>query len=228
MSTTDGTLVDKRILLTAVGFRPAMILPLAQATKPDEVSLLSGKHPTVIQTEHSVVEHLRKDGIPVHIAHVDDWDVLGWSKAILMALDRHKDDEVTINLTAGHGLALAMLAIHAAQRSLPVVCYDWETFAKTGEHPKDLQKYMHPHSPAAVLNLDSTQPIDRKLLAELLKGPQSVTNLMETFQKIPQSTISTSLSRLVAKGFLAREIKGRNRFYSLRPGLHPMIANAVR
>jgi DNA-binding transcriptional ArsR family regulator len=200
-------------------------IPGVFATSPQEVVLIAGRHGQVIETEKELVRELKARGIPVTIDHVDDWDVVAWSNAITASLDRLRDERVTVNLTAGHGLAVAMLAIHAAERGLPVACYDWEPLA-TGKAPKDWSKLVHPHSPAAVLHLKSTQPVDRQILALLLKGPQGVTAL-GTALDLPQSTVSTSLARLSERGFLDRDQQGRSRIYRLRDGLRPMIDHAL-
>jgi DNA-binding transcriptional ArsR family regulator len=202
-----------------------MVLPLVDATKPQEVVLLAGRHGQVVETERELLRELKLRGITATVDRVDDWDVLAWSNAITAALDRLRDERVTVNLTAGHGLAVAMLAIHAAQRGLPVACFDWEPLA-TGKAPKDLTKLVHPHSPAAVLHLASTQPVDRQILALLLKAPQGVTALGKALD-LPQSTVSTSLARLSERGFLDREQQGRSRTYRLRDGLAPMISHAL-
>lgn len=216
--------MDRNVLLTAVGFRPEMVLPLVQALRPQEVYLLSGRHGQIVETGREVQAKLREEKIPVQRQEVDDWDILNWSVSIQAALDRYKEDHVTVNLTAGHGLAVAMLAIHAAQRAIPVVCFDWEAYRKAGAPAKDLHAFVKPHSPAAVLNLKETQPIDRQILAQLLAGPKSVSELVETLKPTPQSTISTSLNRLLEKGFAERRLDGRNSVYSLLPGLSSMIA----
>lgn len=218
--------VDRTVLVSAVGFRPQMILPLARLLSPQEVVLIAGKHRTVVQAEKVVVGELKGRGVAVQVTKVDDWDVLAWSNAITAALDRLRDDRVTINVTAGHGLAISMLAIHAAQRGLPVACYDWEPFARTGKHPKDLARYMHPHSPAAVLNLKSTQPVDRAILRWLLAGPTAVGDLVAGLG-MSQSTISTSLSRLTNRGFLDWTRSGKARIYQIREGLQSMIAHEL-
>src|SRR5688572_21526587 len=137
--------MDRAVLLSAVGFRPQMVLPLVEATNPQEVVLVAGRHGQVAETERELLRELKGRGVSVSVEHVDDWDVLAWSNAITAALDRRRDERVTVNLTAGHGLAVAMLAIHAAQRGLPVACFDWEPLA-TGKPPKDLTKLVHPHS----------------------------------------------------------------------------------
>lgn len=204
-----------------------MILPIVDVLQPDAVALIAGRHGEVAKAERDVIKALRDRGVPHSIEHVDDWDIHAWHRAIGSILDRHRDDTVTVNLTAGHGASTAMLGIHAGARALPTACYDWETFAKTGEHPKDLAKYMHFHSPAAILNLPDTQPIDRQLLSQLLKGPQSVGTLAaET--GLAQSSVSTSLLRLHEKGFVNRASEGRNRIYSIRPGVDDMLRNALQ
>lgn len=226
MEETPSLPVDRTVLVSAVGFRPQMILPLCRVLSPQEVVLISGRHGKVVQAEKVVVGELKARGVAVHVTKVEDWDVLAWSNAITAALDKMRDERVTVNVTAGHGLAISMLAIHAAQRGLPVACYDWEPFAKTGKHPKDLAKFLHPHSPAAVLNLTSTQPVDRTILKHLLSGPTSVGELA-TALDMSQSTVSTSLIRLTERGFLDRQRVGKARIYRLRDGLHSMLAQAV-
>jgi DNA-binding transcriptional ArsR family regulator len=203
-----------------------MILPLARLLSPQEVVLISGRHGKVVEAEKEVVGELKARGVAVQVTKVEDWDVLAWSNAITAALDRLRDERVTVNVTAGHGLAISMLAIHAAQRGLPVACYDWEPFATTGKHPKDLAKYLHPHSPAAVLNLGSTQPVDRAILRTLLESPMTVGKLAKQLD-MSQSTISTSLARLVERGFLDRRPEGKTRIYGIRDGLHAMISHAL-
>src|ERR1051325_3585821 len=135
--------VDRKVLLTAVGFRPEMVLPLADVLLPDEVVMIAGQHGEVTKTEAALVKAFKAKGTPTTVRHVKDWDIQAWSRTIADCLDQLRDDDVTVNLTAGHGLAVAMLAIHAAQRALPVACYDWETFANTGRHPEQLQKFVH-------------------------------------------------------------------------------------
>jgi DNA-binding transcriptional ArsR family regulator len=218
--------VDRKVLLSAVGFRPAMILPLVDVLRPDHVVLVAGKHGEVTKAEVEVLRELKGRSTSSEIHHVDDWDVQAWSDLIAKLLEQYKDDQVVVNLTAGHGLSTAMLGIHATQRSLPVACYDWETFAKTGEHPRDLEKFIHFHSPAAVFNLNSTQPIDRQILGSLLQGPQGVGALSKRLG-VPQSSISTSLARLIDRGFLDRESMGRERIYRLRAGLEPLVSKGL-
>lgn len=219
--------MDRRVLVSAVGFRPLMITPVVDVMAPEEIVLIAGKHGQVVETEKEVTAHIKAKGIPLTVVHVDDWDIVQWNTALTAALDRLKDDSVTLNLTAGHGLCVAIFAIHAAKRALPVVCYDWEPLAKTGKQPKDLETLMHRHSPAAIFHLQDTQPVDRRILELLLVEAQNVTTLGAALQ-VPQSTLSTSLARLAERGFVDREASGRNKIYRLRPGLEPMISAALR
>src|SRR5688572_26026272 len=98
--------MDRTVLLSAVGFRPQMVLPLVDATSPQEVVLIAGRHGQVVESEREVLRELKARGIPAAVEHVDDWDVVAWSNAITSSLDRLRDERVTINLTAGHGLAV--------------------------------------------------------------------------------------------------------------------------
>jgi hypothetical protein len=223
---SDGLAVDRKVLLTAVGFRPDMVLPLADVLSPDEVVMIAGQHPDVTKAEATLAKAFKAKATATTTHRVKDWDIQAWSQTISDCLDQLKEDQVTVNLTAGHGLATAMLAIHAAQRALPVACYDWETWANTGRHPDQLDKYVHFHSPAALLHLKETVPIDRRILQLLLEGPQSVGSIAEKLT-VPQSSVSTSLGRLVDTGFLDRNPAGRNRLYQLRKGLGEFVASAL-
>src|SRR5687767_11748752 len=122
-----------------------MILPLVDGLRPDHVVLLAGKHREVTKPQPQVLRALKAGPTSSELHHVDDWDVQAWSDVIAKLLEQFDEDHVVVNLTAGHGLSTAMLGIHATQRSLQVACYDWETFAKTGEHPGDLEKFVHFH-----------------------------------------------------------------------------------
>lgn len=218
--------VDRKVLLTAVGFRPEMVLPLADVLQPDEVIMIAGQHGEVTKAEAKLTKLFKAKGTTTMTYRVKDWDIQAWSKTITDCLDRLREDDVTVNLTAGHGLAVAMLAVHAAERALPVACYDWETLATTGKHPENLGKFVHFHSPAALLHLKETVPIDRRILQLLLEGPQSVGTIAEKLA-VPQSSVSTSLARLVDTGFLDRNRAGRSRLYQLRKGLPEFVSEAL-
>lgn len=218
--------MDRTVLLSAVGFRPAMILPLVDVVRPDEVILVAGKHGEVTKATNDVTDALKDRKVAYKVHRVDDWDVQAWSDVIAGVLDHYEDDDVVVNLTAGHGLSAATLGIHATQRALKVACYDWETYAKTGEHPSDLAKQVHYHSPAALFNLGKTQPVDRSVLALLLSGPRAVGAIAKQLDA-SQSTVSTSLARLLSLGFLDRLSSGRERIYSLRPGLESLVEKAL-
>jgi predicted transcriptional regulator len=218
--------VDRRVLVSAVGFRSAMILPLVDVLEPQEVALISGEHGRVVKTEAEVTAALKRRGIPSTVEHAPDWDVLAWSNAINRTLDRLKDERVTINVTAGHGLAVALFAIQAAQRGLPIACYNWEPTARSKRVVMRDHKHLHMHSPAAILNLPAIVSLDQDVLRALLKGPQSVGSLAEDL-KVAQSTLSTCLARLAERGFLDRETEGRSRLYRLRDGIDGMIRQAV-
>lgn len=213
--------MDRRVLLSAVGFRPEMILPLLDVLEPAHVHLLAGTHGEVVKSEKAVLADLKRRGIPWTIDHVPDWDIQGWQNIIVAALDKFQDDHVTINVSAGHGLAVALLSIQAAKRGLSIACYNWEP-NKDKPMARGETRYLHEHSPAAILHLRELQPIDRAVLRTLARGKRTVSELVdETGEK--QSTLSTCLNRLVERGFLDREAMGRNRTYSLRRGLKPLI-----
>lgn len=186
--------------------------------------MIAGHHGQVVTTERDLHKELRRRGITAITQTVDDWDSLAWHKAIRQILDDNARKDIIVNLTAGHGLAQGLLAIHAAKRGLPVACYDWETFAKTGSRPKDLLKYVHYHSPAAILNLDSLHEIDKQILRILLMGKANVMELVGSMHNVPQSTVSTSLARLARGGFVDRTAEGRTRLYAIRPGLESMLS----
>jgi DNA-binding transcriptional ArsR family regulator len=202
-----------------------MVLPVVDNLSPQEVALIAGKHSSVQEAEKDVIQALKDKAIPYKVVHVDDWDIVAWNNAITAALDRLKDERITVNLTAGHGLAVAMLAIHAAQRALPVACFDWEPDGPKGR-AKTTTGQLHSHSPAAVLHLKDTQEIDRRILRLLVQAPQQATAVV-TKLDVPQSTASTALARLAERGFVDRDAQGRTVTYRLREGLQPMIAQAL-
>lgn len=220
--------MDRTILLSAVGFREFMVQGIIDYLEPDEVVLIYGSHGKCQDAYGKLVRRAKTDRRPLQSHLVDDWDMLEWSDAIEAAMDRHKDDRVIVNVTAGHTLAVSMFAVHAAKRGLPVVVYDWEEEAETGKRPDDwMETKIHQHSPGAVLNLRKVSDVDQKVLDAVLDGPGAVAEIC-TRTSLAQSSVSTSLARLAKKGYVAHERRNAGREYRLHEGIAPMIHKALR
>lgn len=220
--------MDRNILLSAVGFRESMVQGIIDYLNPDEVVLIHSRHGESQKAHRRLLEKATEDGRPVRSQRVPDWDLLAWSDAIEAAMDRYKDDQVTVNVTAGHTMAVSMLAVHAAKRGLPIIVYDWEEEAETGKRPKNwMDTKIHRHSPGAVLHLRRVSDVDRVVIDALLDGPATVSGLRER-KELAQSSVSTSLARLAGKGFVATKRKVGGREYALQPGIEPMVQQAIR
>lgn len=220
--------MDRRILLSAVGFRPPMVQGIVDYLDPDEVVLIHSDHGESQNAHATLLDQARLDGRLVRSHRVPDWDMLAWSDTIEAVVDKHKHDLVTVNATAGHGLAVTMLAVHAAKRGLPIIVYDWEEEAFTGQRPSDwMDTKIHQHSPGAVLHLRRVSNVDKTVLGALLDAQGTVSELVERTSSA-QSSVSTSLTRLRGKGFVEAHPAERGRKYRLVPGIEPMVRNNLR
>lgn len=195
------------VLLSAVGWRADLVTAVVERVKPRTVELVHSTHENTREILEEVKSELARQRVPFTAVEVADFDFFAWSRAFEDALTRHEGENRVVNLTAGHGVAIATLASAAARHGLDAVCYDWED-----------TKAFHDSSPAAPINLDRLRSEDHALLARLRTGATNVKTLAAETKR-DSSSVSVSLNRLVGWGFLRRESKGRETFYDLRPGV---------
>lgn len=204
------------MLVSPSGFTPWKLEGVLKEMDFDHIVVLQTDSPKVEAAIVAIRKHIKGRDRPTleRITVTPAFDFIAWYRAYEQVLERHKQDRVTLNLTPGHGVAIAMGALVAARRNIPSVCFDIEG---TG---------LHHVSPAVLFHLEKLAEADKRVLRELGRGPAPVTELAEK-AKVKVPTASMSLKRLHQNGFVDRTKTGRQSVYELRAGVREFLGSLV-
>lgn len=205
------------ILLSPLGWTEEWLLRPLEAIRPNHVVILHTSHPKTLATlTRAKAAIAKRNGAPTVESVVvrPDFDFVAWFRAFEQAVSQFPTQEVTINLTPGHGFAIAMAAVSAAMRGLPCIIYD------------DDAKETHYASPGILLHLHRLADADKKILEKLRSKSQTVSKLSET-SVLPLSTVSTSLQRLYRQGFVKKAREKQFITYSLREGVEEFLPSII-
>lgn len=205
----------QHVLIGPVGFQEWKTQEVVLAMEFDELILLRTSHKRAKRHLMTLKPKLKERGIGMQEIEVRPaFDFVAWYRAMNHAIENHRGADITVNLTAGHGVAISMAALVAARRSLACVCYDI------------VEHQIHHASPAILFGLERLVDTDRKILRVLAKGPRTVGQIhAETSDKT--STTSMALQRLRADGWVTSQREGQSIRYDLRPGVRPFVTSEI-
>jgi hypothetical protein len=205
-------------MLGAIGFRQDLVVRPAEEVGATRLALVATKHPKVQETQKALQKWADQNDVELHVWNVRKaYDFVEWHTTWIAAKLTALGKPVTVNLTAGHAVAISTAAIMAMKANLPCVCYD------------DLEDEVHHLSPSILLRLDELIPRDRQALQLLARGPRGVGDLVESMKDRP-STVTRTLDRLEGSGFLTVRpdpADNRRRVAELRPGVRAFLDSVL-
>lgn len=208
----------QNVMLGAIGFREDLVVRPAEAIQATRLALVATKHPKVQETQKALRKWADRSDVHLSVLNVAKaYDFVEWHNAWIAAKLTAIGQNITVNLTAGHAVAISTAAIMAMKANLPCVCYD------------DLEDEVHHLSPSILLRLDELIARDRQALRLLASGPRGVGDLVEAMEDVP-STVSRTLERLEGNGFLTVRpdpVDNRRRVAELRPGVRAFLDSVL-
>lgn len=200
-------------LAGAIGFKEELVRRPAEILGATTLSLLATPHPDVQKTKVDLQAWAKKAGVDLRVQNLrESYDFVDWFRHWNRLLD---DGEATINLTAGHAVAISTAGIVAMKRNASCVVWD------------HLEDQLHHMSPSILLRLDELIPRDRQALQILRNGPKGVGDVAAAMGDRP-STVTRTLQRLESSGFLTTApdpSDNRRRVAQLRPGVRQFLAS---
>lgn len=199
-------------LITSSGWKPTLVTRVADELKPDRVLVIHTDHPRTLKC---LEESRRALAVPVE-SHIvaPAFDFTKWYREV----EGHVSEDAVFNLTAGHGVAISVLSLVAAQRGLPAVIYD------------DDANQLHHLSPGILFTMDNLGRVERSILTELAAG-EATSQLLVERTGYATGTVSQALTRLARDGYVVSRYEGRQRFTQMRQGvrtfLHGVLASST-
>jgi DNA-binding transcriptional ArsR family regulator len=203
--------VPSHVLISPIGFQRWKSQEVLGSIEFDHLHVLHTSHPTAKKHAKALIAEVTRNGFTAEETEVRPaFDYVAWSDALEAAVAKHAGAERTINLTAGHGIAIAMAAVVAARTGIPCVCFD------------RFSRRSYPANPAILASRERLADSDRRILAELRKGERTVTELHAELG-IKLSTVSMALQRLRASGWVDAERRGKSISYRLTAGVELVL-----
>jgi DNA-binding transcriptional ArsR family regulator len=210
--------VEGPVLLTAIGFKPELVSEPAQHVGASKIYGISTSHPKVVACREALERWSETTGTAMHVVTVEGaFDFVEWYLSWRAAIETLTGQDVVVNLTAGHAVAISTASLVAAQTSGACVCYD------------EVEDVVHHLNPSILEKLNHLIARDRRALAVLATGKATVGDVAIRMED-ELSTVSRCLSRLREWGFVTSAPDpedSRRQIYELRPGVREFLSTIL-
>lgn len=204
--------MPEHVLLSPAGFTDWKTIQVFLDLAFDHMVFARTSHRKARQHLDRVRTAATKQGIGFEEVEIRPaFDLRAWQESLSNVVANHRRADITMNLTAGHGVAIAAATMVAISDGIPCVCYDV------------VEGRLFRVNPSAAMQMASLGSTEREILRLLNERARTVTDLQRA-SRLKPSTVSMALQRLRTSAWVESVREGKAIRYDIHPGAQQLLA----